>query len=30
LPPLQNRIDLAVTAGELKPGKPAPMAVVQP
>jgi uncharacterized protein (DUF1684 family) len=30
LPPLQNRIDLAVTAGELKPSKPAPMAVVQP
>jgi uncharacterized protein (DUF1684 family) len=30
MPPLQNRIDLAVNAGERKPSKPAPMAVVMP
>jgi uncharacterized protein (DUF1684 family) len=30
LPPAQNRIDLAIKAGELKPAKPAPMAVVPP
>ena len=29
MPPLKNRMDLAVTAGEMKPIKPAPMATVQ-
>ena len=29
MPPLKNRIDLAITVGEKKPIKPAPMAVVQ-
>jgi len=29
LPPLTNRLDLAVTAGEMKPVKPAPLATVR-